>query len=535
MVPGKKYAPEDFLAIAWARRWFVFVPFVLFTIGAIVYAMAQPNRYSAKTAIIITPQQVPANFVQSTVTSMLADRLQMIREQVMSRARLERVIEEFNLYPEMRANRIMQDVIEQMRADIDVKITPSRRTDTGSFTVEYSSDNPRTALLVTERLASLFIRENQTDRAVLADATSQFLDAQLEEARRRLLDHEKKLQDYRTRNSGSLPTQVNSNLQGIQTAQMQLQSLQQQSNSDRDRRLFLERSITELKADYGPDAPVSTENGAAQPTTAAAKLEAAREALRGLELRLKPEHPDMQRARRIIADLEKQVDAEELGQPVSAAPVAAPVASRRPTAAERAKQSRIADLQAEIATLDRRLAQRQSDEEKLRANLNTYQARVEAAPVRETELVELMRDYDILKLSYNDLLRKSESSKLAVSLEQRQIGEQFKIVDGARLPEKPISPDRPRIVTMGAAMGLIFGLALVGLLEYRDSSLKTDADVVSALALPVLALIPPMVTKAEERVMARRRRLTAWASLAMLLVAVGAAAWKLELFERWIG
>ncbi len=533
MVPGKKYAPEDFLAIAWARRWFVFVPFVLATIGAVGYAMVQPNRYSAKTAIIITPQQVPANFVQSTVTSMLADRLQMIREQVMSRTRLERVIEEFNLYPEMRANRIMQDVIEQMRQDIDVRITPSRRTDSGSFTVEYQSDNPRTALLVTERLASLFIRENQTDRAVLADATSQFLDAQLEEARRRLLDHEKKLQEYRTRNSGSLPTQVNSNLQGIQTAQMQLQALQEQSNRDRDRRLFLERSLGDLNANYGPD-PTSTEPGA-QPTTAAARLEAAREALRGLELRLKPEHPDMQRARRIIADLEKQVDAEELGQPVSATPAPAPVASKRPTTAERARQTRIADLQAEIVTLDRRLSQRQSEENKLRSNLATYQARVEAAPVRESELVELMRDYDILKVTYNDLLRKSESSKLAVSLEQRQIGEQFKIVDGARLPEKPISPDRPRIITMGAAIGLMFGLVLVGLLEYRDSTLKTDADVVSALALPVLALIPPMVTKAEERVMAKRRRLTAWASLAVLLVTVGAAAWKLELFERWIG
>jgi uncharacterized protein involved in exopolysaccharide biosynthesis len=276
---------------------------------------------------------------------------------------------------------------------------------------------------------------------------------------------------------------------------------------------------------------VSTEAGA-PPTTAAARLEAAKEGLRGLERRLKPEHPDVRYAKKVIADLEKQVEAEELGQQTVSA---APVPAKRPSASERNKAIRIADLEGEIATLDRRLAQRQVDEEKLRGNLGIFRARVEAAPMRESELVELMRDYDILKVTYNDLLRKSESSKLAVSLEQRQIGEQFKIVDGARLPERPVSPDRPRLIGMGAALGVMFGLVLVGLLEYRDSSLKTDADVVSALALPVLALIPAMVTKAEERAAARRRRLTAWGSLAVVVVAAGAAVWKFQLFERWLG
>ena len=192
-------------------------------------------------------------------------------------------------------------------------------------------------------------------------------------------------------------------------------------------------------------------------------------------------------------------------------------------------------MDAEIDAIDRRMATRQADEQKLRVALATYQTRVESAPSREAEMTELMRDYETLKATYTDLLRKSEDSKLAVNLERRQIGEQFKIIDGARLPEKPFSPDRPRIIGMGAVMGLGLGLALVGFLEYRDSSLKTDEDVVVSLALPVLALIPAMVTKAEERASIRRRRLVAVTSVAGIMAAAGAVVWKLQLLERWIG
>jgi hypothetical protein len=111
---------------------------------------------------------------------------------------------------------------------------------------------------------------------------------------------------------------------------------------------------------------------------------------------------------------------------------------------------------------------------------------------------------------------------------------QFKIVDGARLPERPVSPDRPRIISMGAIMGLGLDLAIVVLLEYRDSSLKTDDDVVSALSLSVLALIPVMVTKAEEAATVRRRRLVAVGSFAVFVLVAGAAIWKLELIELWV-
>ena len=113
------------------------------------------------------------------------------------------------------------------------------------------------------------------------------------------------------------------------------------------------------------------------------------------------------------------------------------------------------------------ISAKQAEEQRLRGVVSSYQARVEAAPSRETDMTELMRDYSTLQSMYTTLLQKKEESKVAANLERRQIGEQFKLLDAAQLPQKPISPDRLRLNLMGLAFGLAFGLGLVALLEYR--------------------------------------------------------------------
>jgi uncharacterized protein involved in exopolysaccharide biosynthesis len=149
------------------------------------------------------------------------------------------------------------------------------------------------------------------------------------------------------------------------------------------------------------------------------------------------------------------------------------------------------------------------------------------APTRESELISLTRDYDTLQKSYTALLGKKEDSKIAANLEQRQIGEQFKILDPARLPERPFSPDRLRLNLIGTLIGLGLGIALVGFLEFMDSTLKTDEDVASSLSLPVLAVVPLMTTKREVRAARRRRLMIAAASSAAGLAGVAFVAWKL--------
>jgi hypothetical protein len=194
----------------------------------------------------------------------------------------------------------------------------------------------------------------------------------------------------------------------------------------------------------------------------------------------------------------------------------------------------VEEIREEIQTIQLRLEARKREDAALRNQMAAYQGRIESAPGLESELTELMRDYDTLEQSYLSLLRKSEESKMAVNLERRQIGEQFRTVDGARLPERPISPDRARINLMGLLAGLGFGVAIAAFLEYRDTSFKTDDDVTVSLALPVLAVIPLMLTGVERKRMQRMKlTLALSASVAVVLVAMAALAmWQFDLIDR---
>lgn len=517
MIPGKTYTPEDLLDIGKRRWWLIVLPFVLVTAGTAINSRLTPNLYRSETVILVVPQRIPESYVRSTVTSRIEDRLQSIGQQILSRTFLERIVLDFNLYPEVRHSAPMENIVEDMRRR-DISIEPIKGD---AFKVSYVSGNPEIAMKVTDRLASLFITENRRDREVLADGTNQFLESQLEDARRRLAEHEKKVEEYRRRYSGQLPTQVESNLQVIQNTQLQVQALVESTDRDRDRRIVLERSIADAaaadpKADGLIAATPATTNA---PMTPADQLEAARHALETLQARLTPQHPDVIRARKQVRDLEAKVEATPAPATASAAPV-------RLTATENARQLRLRNLEAELHNLDRQIASKEAEEQRLRGVMTSYQARVEAAPARESELIELTRDYTTLQQVYTNLLTKREDSKVAANLERRQAGEQFRILDPARLPERPFSPNRLKMNLMGAIAGLALGLGLAALLEYRDTTLRTDDDVMIAVSLPVLAMIPMMVTESEQRQQMRTRWLVAGTTAAAVAASVAVLLWK---------
>src|SRR5205085_279971 len=146
------------------------------------------------------------------------------------------------LYADERKTGIMEDIVEEMRRDIDVQIVKG-----DAFRVSFEADDARTAMKVTERLASLFIEENLRDREVLAEGTNQFLEAQLEDARRRLVETEHKVEEYKKQYDGQLPEQREANMQGLHNVEMQVQALTESLNRDRDRRLAIERLIADLE------------------------------------------------------------------------------------------------------------------------------------------------------------------------------------------------------------------------------------------------------------------------------------------------
>lgn len=515
MVPGKKYAPEDFVAIAWRWKWLLVVPCIVGAVAAFAYARTLKDLYRSEAVIMMTPQRVREDLVRSTnVRTTLAERIQTISQQIMSRTRLEAIVVDLNLYPEMRRTGLMEDVVERMRRDVSVQVV---RGD--AFRVAYVSEAPVTAMRVTERLAGLFIDQNLRDREQLAQGTSQFLESQVEDARKRLADQEARLAAYRRAHAGQLPSQVESNLAAISTAQQQGQRIQDALTRQRDQLQLLERQLAdEALPDAAAGATVDAEGAAVAGGTAAQQLEAARTALRNMELRLKPEHPDIGRMKRLVTTLEQKAEQEALDMPLTAG-------GRALTPAEAARMNRVREMEATAQRLRRDIAANEAAQERLRAQIGTYQQRLDAAPNRETELIELTRDYDTINRMYLSLLAKSEESKLSMNLEARQVGEQFRILDPARVPARPFSPNRQRLYALGAFGGLGLGMAIVFLIVYRDSSLKTDDDVMVSLGIPVLALVPMMQSTADQRRSRQRRLLLGGASAVLVVGLVGGVAW----------
>jgi polysaccharide chain length determinant protein (PEP-CTERM system associated) len=520
MLPGRNYTPEDILRIIWYRKWIVIAATLLFGGAAYAMSLRMPNQYKSETLILVIPQRIPDSYVHSTVTMRIEDRLRSISQEILSRSRLERVIDEFDLYPEVRKTVPMEEVVDRMRADVNVQTV---RDD--AFRISFSSTAPRTAMIVTDRLASMFIDANSSDRSVMADSTNQFLESQLNDARKRLVDHEKKLEEFRRRNSGELPSQLQTNLQVIQGNQSQIQGLSESINRDRDRRLVLEKSIADASLSDSPSSASIDPAGSGDGSTlgdgrAVDQLERARNDLRGLTLRLKPEHPDVLAKKRLIAELERKVEQEESSS-----------GSGRPTkqvsSAELARQARGRQEQLELEKIDRQIAVKEADMERLRRAVSDYQHKVDAVPGHESELTDLMRDYDTLQKIYSSLLAKKEDSKISANLERQQVSEQFKILDPARLPEQPFSPKRTQIAGIAGAVGLVFGLAFAAFLEYRNMALRTEEEIMRVLVLPVIAAIPIMTSVTDR---ARRRRLRIASIAATILVVAGLTTASLVYF-----
>jgi uncharacterized protein involved in exopolysaccharide biosynthesis len=382
VIPGKSYTPDELLGMVWKRKWVLLCCAIVGGILAYSYARVLPARYESDTLIMVAAQRMPSEYVRPTGNSRIEDRLRSIPQEIKSRVRLERIITELNLYQELRSRISMDEVIRRMRdQDIDVRLVGG-----DSFRVSYTSDDPRTAMLVTKRLADLFMEENLRDRKTTADDTSSFLESQLAEMEQRLEEKETRLAQYQIAHSGELPAQLPANQQILQNTQMAIQGIQTSLSSDRDRRLAIDRELNELA---NPEAVVTVRGGGPAPVapvtpTVADQLEREQTTLKTLTSRYSDVHPDVIAQRQVVRDLEQQLARELSNRP---AQVDAPSAPAVPSAAAVARQNRIRELRNELATTDRQIAQRQAEERRLAGTLEDTRRRIDATPIRQAELI----------------------------------------------------------------------------------------------------------------------------------------------------
>jgi polysaccharide chain length determinant protein (PEP-CTERM system associated) len=535
MIPGKKYAPVDYLWMAWRHKWIIVSSVLLTTLAALIVSSKLPSMYQSEMLIQVIPQRVPDSYVRSTVSIRTEDRLSGLSEQIMSRTELQRLITQFDLYPDERARMPLQDVVELMRGQI--KVDPVRRNQqTDSFYIRYSYSNPMIATKVTERIGQLFMEVNARDRGEIAEEANDFLQSQLAKARELLEEQDGKLRRFRELNSGRLPTQTQFNMQAIQSTQLELQALVESAARDRDRRMMLERlyndaqqepaQVQEPASDRGNNP--SDNNGPPLGASTEQQLLTAREGLRRMELRgLTDEHPDIGRAKRTIKELEDRLASEP--KTASGAPATATRQILTPQEAQR--RERLQQMRAEVESLLRQIQFKEQQEKQLRTQLSDYQRRIEQVPGVESEWIALTRDYETQQQAYEALLRKAEDAKVATELERKQIGEQFRVLDPARMPVRSTGVVRAQVNVLGVLLGFAIGVALSILLEITDTTMRSIDDVTSAMTLPVIASIPYVASPAD-RQRARMRQM--WRS-----AAVGTAClvgiyvfWTLELWKH---
>ena len=472
-----KITPEFVIDIVIRRRWVIMAPLFFALIIGIALAIKLPKVYEAKTLILVESQRVPQNYVQSIVTEDTAQRINTISQQILSRTNLEKIIDNFGLFKETEAgNMFIEDKVANLRERISVDVMTDRRSRqqaTEAFTISFKGTDPEKVMRVTNGLASYFIDENLKDRESQAIGTSSFLEAELQSMRSKLEQVEESMKNYRKANMGELPEQLETNLRILERLQENLNDRQQSLRDARSR-------LSQLKNQANNREPsvVVIGNNTQNRQDDAASLEELTAQLEALQTRYTEKHPDIQRLKRQIADL-KQKEIESLNQ----------------DSTENLSQRIPLELRQQIAEVNREIQLTEGEIDDLRNQINDYQIRIENIPKREQELLSLKRDYENIQSTYESLLARKLEADIAVNMERKQKGEQFRIVDPARLPQRPIEPNMKKIFLLVIAAGFGIGGAISFALEFLlKPAYRYPDEIESRYEMPVLVMIPQMLT-----------------------------------------
>jgi len=453
------------------RGWWGLAAFLLVFPPLVSLVRFLPDVYLSTATILIERQQIPDDLVRSTVTSALEVRLQTITQEILSRSRIQEIIDQFGLYPDLKEKAPVEQLVGQMRDDVKLDFKGGdRRGATIAFSVSYRGRDPQQVAQVTNALARLYIEENLKIRERQAAGTAGFLRQQLDDLALKLKEQEKKVSEFKARHLGELPEQLDANLQTLEQLTTQLRLNGENLARAGERRGNIER---ELSAALGTSTPTG-------PDVSALRLAQLKGALASLQTRLSDKHPDVQRLKNEIANLETALAArgtDGAGALASSTPLLPQVQQLKSTLLE--LESQIRGLEAESITLKRQI--------------NSYQARVEQVPRVQQEYQIMAREYETTQEMYRSLTVRQRESALSESMEQRQKGEQFRVIEPALPAETPAAPRRPRLFALALMAALAAAVAAIFGPEALDSSVHTVEQLQARCDLPVLVSIPQIV------------------------------------------
>lgn len=482
MVRNGEFGVADAKRVLGRFWWILPITIISGTVIGLAAALVLPKKYTSTTLVLVEQPTVPVDYVKPVVTTDLSNRLASMKQKILSRSRLQPIIEKFSLYPNEQAKLPMDDRVEKLRQAIDVGLMEPMSGSGGrapGFRVGVTFDNPRTAQQICSELTSMFMEDNITGRVHQANETTSFLSRQLEEAKAKLDEQDGSVAEFKRRYMGMLPEEAQTNLSLLTGMNSQLEANTQALLRAQEDKTLSEALLAQQEASW--KASLSGRS----PETQDQQLVALQEQLAALLNRYTPQHPD-------VIKLQGQI--EQLKQRIADAPKTAPVEDSK--TASKVEPPQIQQQRARIRQDNINIADLTKQQETIQARIRVLQERVQATPAIEQQFKEVTRTYQTALEFYNDLQRKRQNAEIGEKLDQQQEGETFRVLDPPSLPVNPSSPKLPVLAGGGFGGGLMLGLAILYLLAISDKSYHTERDVELSLQLPVLTMIPELLWNA---------------------------------------
>lgn len=506
LILGVDVSPLSILRMLWKRKLIVLLVWAVVTIAMAVVVQSLPAIYRASALIILDSQKIPERYVSATVNSDVQDRFATISQHILSASQIKKLVDQFHLYANEPKTHFPEEVLEMMKRDIS--ITPEKSVAgnrQGAFRIAYEGPNPVIVAQVVNQIANLYIEENYKTREVQAEGTSEFLDAQLGAAKQKLDEMETAVSAYKVQHNGELPQQENSLNSILGRLQVELEANRDAINRAQSSKITLENVLgtaedslsTQLRAlnVVKPAALSVREPESAEAVPERKPSERLRTELEDLRLRYSDEHPDVVKLRATVERVEAAEKAVEepvksvrAMRPVTVSPAAPAIQPVKETQEVRQTRERVATLQSQMAMLRQEIETRKSEQKRILADMGAHQGRIGRLPIREQEMAQITRDYDIATLHYRSLLDKKISAEMASDMERRQKAERFIVADPARVPGKPSRPNRAMFRLGGSIAGLILGLVLGIGREVRTRTLLGEWQVPPGI--PVIGRLP---------------------------------------------
>lgn len=533
------------------RRKRILISFTLLavTVGLLVY-LKMPKVYQSTALIMYQQASInPGSRLSPDVKFKTKEMVSTLSQQVVSRSSLEGLIKQYDLYPKLRQQLPMEDVVDLMRKKIDINPAGNKGGDV--YEVSFQGEQPRDVVRVTNSLAARFIEENLRYREEKATETFAYVQDELDTAKINMDKKEAAMRDYKLKFYNEMPQQFQANVGRLTALQTQLQG-NRDSGQDLERtKLLIQEQISNRKEilsqlmaqarqigleTIGPAIGGAGAEAGARMLGVQREYAQLKSTVEGLLSRYTEQHPEVRRAQKRLKDFE-QSHPEVVGASSSQDPPLAnsdgAVAKEQGTSTDepqsKQQDEQLAQLELQRKEVDYNIGRLAHEREVLIKQIDQIKKWIEMTPVREAEWSALTRDYDQLNAYYQHLVTRNLEAAALEGLERRQKGSQFKIVDSAYLPERPLTPDFKKIMLMALALGLGLGGGLAFLLELVDPSFKEVAEVERYLQLPVICAIPVLSSPQEKKI--KRITTIVWNSVFILYVValVGAMAYLFKI------